>query len=110
MKVKTTQDVSNVDSLEDLVRYTGKVFGDILTEFNGRVDFLDNCRTSLVSFTFTTANLEYSIPHTLSRVPQGYILVGASVAMSLYNGTSANTTSAIFLKSNAIGTASILIF
>lgn len=109
-KVKTVQDVSNADTWEDLRRYVSIVLDDILAAINGRITLTENCSTQVVSATFSTANATVTIPHNLKRVPSGYILCGASVAMSLYNSATSNTVSNIYVKSNAVGTASILVF
>jgi len=51
------------------------------------------------------ANVEFSITHHLGRVPNGYILTKTNKAASLYDGSSAWTTSTIYLKCSAANAA-----
>lgn len=72
--------------------------------------FQDNVRGALLEVSFTAANSNTTIRHGLSYVPSNYILVGSSVAMSLYDGTISPNNVNIVLKSSAIGTARVFIF
>lgn len=109
-KLKTIQDVSNTDTWEELRRYVSITLDDIVAAINGRLTFGDNVSTQVLSVTFSAANTSVTVPHTLKRVPSGYVLCGASAAMSIYNGSSANDKNNIYVKSSATGTASILVF
>jgi len=110
MKLNAVQNVSNVDTVTDLARYTSITLDQIESILNGGITFLDNFQASIVNVSFTMANTEMQISHTLGRVPSGYILINASAAMIIYNGGSANTANDIFLKSSAVGSGQILVF
>ena len=110
MKIKTTQNVANLKTLEELIRYCGKTFQDILAEFNGRVDLLDNCATELLDLTFTSSGVEVSSKHNLGRAPRGYLVAGASAAIQIYDGQSVNTSEFIFFRANGAARAKVLIF
>jgi len=56
-----------------------------------------------------TANVEFSITHTLGAVPVGYILLKNSVSGSVYNGASAWTDTTIYLKHSGAN-ANITVF
>lgn len=79
----TLDKVQDVDSLEDLRRFTSKSFEALVTQFNGKTDFKDNIRADgpiLVSFTSTNPK---NITHGLGRTPVGIILLGQSAAGSV---------------------------
>lgn len=86
-----------------------KSFHDILSK---GIRFEDNFRgTMFTGVTFATANAEVQITHKLGYIPSGFISVRPSVAMSVYeSGDTPWTTTAIYLKSNAVGNSSIFVF
>jgi len=77
---------------------------------NGNIGLLDNVKVSRVKVSFTSANTNLYVPHTLGRVPKGYIVTSLSAAMIVYNGTSEWTGQGIYLRSSAIGDATLLVF
>lgn len=103
-------DVCNVETLEDIIRFTAICLLQIQDVVNGNISFKDNCDTAILSANFTVANQDLQLTHGLKRVPIGYILVGASTPMSLYNGATPSTVTDIYLKSNAIGSGTVLVF
>ena len=61
--------------------------------------------------TSATPDAENTIAHELGRVPVGYIVVSVDKAAVLYKGTTAWTSTNIYLKCNVASTAyTILIF
>lgn len=59
-----------------------------------------------------TANTEDAFAHTGGRIPRGFIVITQDKAGSVYAGTTANTTSAIYLKGSVVSIAfkAILVF
>lgn len=110
MKVKTVQNLSNVSSWEQLRKFTSQVASDIVDVLNGSVGLVDNCQTSLVSVEFNGANIEVKVPHTLEMVPNGYLVAGKSAGFHIFNGSSSNTASDIYVQASAAGTAQLLVF
>lgn len=110
MKLKTIQDLSNVRSWEELRRYTSQILNDLMDIINGNVDLVDNCGTSLVSVTFSAANTETKVAHTLGRTPQGYLVAGSSADIRVFDSSSVSTAEALFLKASAAGTVRLLVF
>jgi hypothetical protein len=110
MRIKTVQDISNVGSWEDLRRYASISLKSIVDVVNGDVDLVDNCRTSLVSVTFTAANTETKVAHGLGKVPQGYITVGRSADVRVYDGASDSTSENVFVRASGAGTVRLLVF
>lgn len=109
MKITAAADVSNVKG-DDITRFVSAFLTQIQDIVNGNLSFGDNIKAQVVSANFTAANAQIQIGHTLGKAPIGYILVGSSVAMSLYNGTSANTDQLLYISSTAVGSASVLVF
>lgn len=108
-KVKAPLKVDNVESWEDLRRFTGQTFDALLAEINGRLQIVENCYTSLVSIAFSATNTDTQVAHTLGVKPTGWILVSPSAAMQVYQ-VADSTDKTITLRSSATGSAQILVF
>jgi len=52
-----------------------------------------------------TANTEYSVAHGLGRVPTGYLVIGQDKAAVNYNGTTPNTDSLLYLRTDTVTVA-----
>jgi hypothetical protein len=86
---------------------------NIFTAFKGRIRFgkaengargeniSGECRVFASS---STANLEFSVAHTLGAVPVGFIVINKDKAANLYQGTTSWTSSSVFLKSDVAST------
>jgi hypothetical protein len=94
---------------EKIPEYLEKFASDVTQKVNGQLDF-SNMNTQIISVNFSTANVSQAFPHTLGRVPKGYIPHGQSFNGNIYNGTNGNTATKIYLRSSAVGTANIMIF
>ena len=82
--------------------------GDLLNMLdailNRGITFDDNIDCRRVSVTsHGTPGTEFSVLHTLGKVPIGYIVCGQNGAGSVYDGTTANTATTLFLKSDVGG-------
>lgn len=79
--------------------------------FDGRIQFGDGTNKENLDLEFrdvtshTTANAEFSVSHTLGRVPGGYFVVKRDKAGVVYDGTTSWTTSAIYLRCSVSSTA-----
>ena len=61
--------------------------------------------------THATPDTEFSIEHGMGVIPTGYIPIKQDKAASIYDGTTANTTSLLYLRCNVASVAArILIF
>lgn len=107
--IKTTSDMGNVKSLRDIIRYITVFAKDLIENINGNLEFDSNIKSSTIEVTFASANVEQGIRHGLKRIPTGYIVKRASVACSIYDGGTKNTSDAIFLKSSAAGTVTLIV-
>lgn len=109
-RLKLPFSISNVKNFEELRKYTAISLKDIIELLNGKVTPLDNMDVSFVSVTFAAANTNIEVAHTLTRLPVGYIVVGRSAAITVFDGTIASTETSISFRSSGTGTATILVF
>lgn len=77
-----------------------------------RLTFTDNIAGETITFTSdSVTNVEDEITHHLSKVPQGYLVMSQNKACSIYKGTTAWTSSKIYLMtSNASVEIKIFVF
>lgn len=108
-KITASPALANVKA-EEFQRFADVFASDVVDKVNGKLDFQTNFNSKLLTIVFSGSGIEASIEHGLGRVPTGYIVYGQTTAMSIYNGTSTNTTSTLYLLSNAAGTANLIVF
>lgn len=109
-RLKTYQDLSNVEGLEELQKFISQMTKDIVDTINGKINVADNLECRVVSVTFSQANVDKMVNHKLGRIPSGFIQVSPSVALTVYTGSGASDENNIFVKSSAAGSASIMVF
>lgn len=97
---------------KDLCRELESLLRSLDGILNMGLSFADNMDARLVSVTsHATPGTEFSVAHTLGKIPTGYIIYRRTKAGSLYDGSSSNTASTLYLKSDASsGVFYILIF
>ncbi len=110
MKLQGMINFQNLTTIDDITAYLTETFHEVYKAFNGNIELGSNVKPNIVSAVFAAANTELSIPHKLGYVPTGYLVCGASVAMSVYDGSTAKSVDRLYLKSSAIGTAQIWVF
>ena len=96
-RIKTAKPESPFDiSLEEELL---SAWLELAETINNGLKFSDNfnAETKIVADT-GVANTEFSISHTLKRVPTGYIAIKNSTSGVIYNGTTSWTTTAIYLR------------
>lgn len=111
MKLKTVISVNNLETWQELRRYTSVALGDIVTAINGRLSFSDNCQTSVARASFVGANMPTVVEHGLGIIPNGYIPVGLTADIRVFDvaGKVANKKT-ITLQASGAGAARILFF
>lgn len=110
MKLKVPTQFNNLAEWVKAARFVDIVLDQITALVNGRLTFSDNFLQQTTSVTFSAANTDTTVPHSLGFLPNGYIVVGRSANMVIYDGATANTTTNLYLRSSATGSASIIIF
>ena len=110
MRANTNLTASNVKTWEDLRRFATQDVETLTRVINGRLGLTDNCQTSLLTFVFTAASSTVGSKHTIGIVPNGYILVGSTVDIGVFDGNRPNTSEDIYLQASGAGTARVLVF
>ncbi len=108
MKI-SVQDVSSVESWEDLRRWAAQMFKDIGKAFNGQITFGDNIQSSRATAVFPGSGADVRVSHGLGRVPSGYIVISSSANITVFNGATANTESELYVQASGAGSATLLV-
>jgi len=86
----------------DLLREFQRMVIALKGMLNRGLSFDDNLDARRVSVTsHVTPGTEFSVAHTLGKVPTGYIVYGQGGAGSVYDGATAWTATTLYLKSDA---------
>ncbi len=83
---------------------------DLYTILNKNATIEDNLKGSIITVSFTAANTNTQVRHGLAFVPSSYVVLSSTVAMSVYDGSTANDKTFVNLRSSAIGSATIWVF
>jgi hypothetical protein len=59
-------------------------------------------------FEFVTAGVDVSVAHDLGRIPAGYIAVGRSAGISVYDGSVPSSETLLVLRATGAGVAFVL--
>ncbi len=104
------ENISNMSG-SDVPRYASINFGAIETVINGNVEFGPNIRSSVVEVIFPGAGQVIAVPHTLGRVPAGYLVAKQDAAGSVLTSELTNnwTASVIYLNASAAMTTTLII-
>lgn len=108
MRITANADVDRVKP-EDFPRYVSIFLSQVTTMTSNGLNFTENFDGKTLTITFSAANVDVAGIHGLGRAPNGYIVLGTTAAMSIYDGASANTAQLIYFRSSAVGTARILV-
>lgn len=94
--------IKDADRLADLI---SGLMGQLTSEFNGAIDFVQNIRASgLHLMTFPDASTVVPLTHSLRKIPKGTIIIKQDAAASVYAPTGAPyvwTDGQIYLQSSA---------
>lgn len=108
-KVTASTDINQVKA-DEVAKFTDLALQDIVAQLNGEITFGENIKCRLLSVTFSAANTEMAVSHTLGKVPRGYLPFSLSASANVYDGDSGSTNSVIYLKASAPATVGLIIF
>lgn len=109
MKVVTKLSNAHVPTWEELRRAVSQDLQVLTAAINGRLSLIDNVQSSFLTVVFPgTGTLK--IPHTLGIVPTGYITVGLTADIRVFDGVGTWTKQDIYLRASGAGTARLLLF
>lgn len=101
--------VSNLETVEEVARWSSVIFDQIFATANGRLQLSDNVEFITIAASFPAANTEYVFEHTLGRAPLYYLAVTNPTGGVVYAGSTAFTSTNIYLK-NTVITSSMTIW
>lgn len=106
-----TQSFQNLREFDkNLISVLGEWSLNLNAILDGGISVDDNMDVSRVSVTsHATPGTEFSVAHGLGKVPTGYIVYGQAGAGSIYDGTTSNTSTTLYLRSDAANTVFRLI-
>jgi len=101
IKDRIITDVPESKFDKSLLHSLSRFILDLASVINGGLKIPDNISSDIVAVADTgLANTEFTVTHTLKRVPQGFIIINNDKAGVVYNSTTVWTTTAIYLKCN----------
>ena len=87
--------------VNEALKYATLALEQVGQLLNNGLGFADNFNAKLLAVTFSAGNTDVASLHGLGRVPQGYFQVGQTAASLIYDGSSANTSSLLYLRASA---------
>lgn len=109
MKVARFSDLNKIDDQDEFQRHSSAVTQNIVQVLSGQLSFADNFSSQTISVTFTAANTDTTVAHTLGRVPDHYLIGSKSVSCDVYTGSIAATKSSITLRATAPATVVVIL-
>lgn len=109
MLIRSNTNISNAPDFEDLRKFSATLLNEIVSVINGGLEFGSNLKTQTIVKS-VTAGVEFTIGHTLKRIPSGYFIVRMNVANTLIDGTKEWTTESISLIPSATGKVTFIVF
>lgn len=106
-KVTAKLNVSNLEDVNQLGRYTSIALGDIGNQLNGNIN-LSNLSATVVPFSFSKANTVYGVPHGLGRIPAIW-MPGSIDANAVVYQSKASDNVNLYLEASATCNAKIFV-
>lgn len=108
--VKESADLDNLPDLDTVKRYASRILNELKDQVNGQLDFSSNIKSFGPSqVVFNRVNADIAVTHTLRNVPQGFIIINSLQPIRVYQGTTPWTKDKLYLRSDVVGTVTILV-
>lgn len=62
-----------------------------------------------LEFVFTSAGADVPVRHGLGRAPEGWVLVGVSTSIRVYDGSAPSNEDVLVLRASGAGTAKVFV-
>lgn len=97
---------------DDMLRSSNDQDENLATILNKGISFADNFDAYFTTYTSNaTPDTEDAVAHELGKIPTGFIVVGLDKGAVVYDGTTTDTKTTIYLKCTVASTAvTILVF
>ncbi len=110
-KIKASSDFSKIKTAEEFQRFVSIYLAELSSVINGKLEFQDNIKCQIVGVSFEAGATDLAVPHSLGRVPTGYMVTRLfSGGVMIYDGNEAWTDTTIYLRSSGATGAEVLIF
>ena len=109
-RVRNLLDFLNITDTKELARFLSNAIREIQQAINGNINFQDNFRGKILEVTFSSANADVRVEHRLGFNAQNYLVLKRSADLTVYDGINASSETVIWLRSSAVGTATIFVF
>lgn len=101
MRPDNSISISNVKDFEELRRFSSISISKLNEILNGSALFSDNVKCQIISATIGGSGSDTEVSHSLNQTPIGYIVIKNSADTGVYDGTTAWSSSKIYLRSGS---------
>lgn len=109
-RIQVIQDITNEKKPDEFMRQSSQIHQQTVDIMNGNLEFDKNIKSQTVSVDFTAVDTDVAVSHNLGKKEVNYLKGKQSVAMSVYDGSKPTTTTTIYLRSDTIGTATLVLY
>ena len=108
--VKIGTELTSLNDDKTKFRYIELFNQEVKAILNGSIEILRNIEGKVQTLVILEADTDTPVKHRLGHVPLGYLVIGQSADMGIYDGLSGSNGTNIFFRANALGTARVFIF
>lgn len=109
-KITTPSDFSQIQDAPTFMRMCSQFINDLVSLINGKIEFDSNLKTQSMSVTFSAANTDLAVSHSLGKSSVKYIVTSKSKSCDVFNGLAANTTNKLYLQCTQAATVTLELF
>jgi len=102
-------DLGKITDMKEFMNYCAKFCQNLFNVMNGKLEFDSNILSQTIEVTFLATNTDTRVSHSLNRTGLGYIVKQKDAACDIYDGTTAATNNAIYLRSTVATTVTIIL-
>lgn len=108
-KLKYQPDLSNIKTLEDVVKFYSQAINQVHDILDGRVELDTNIDSQTVTYFFAQANTSYMITHKLNRLGLKFIVADKSISCDVTHDATRDNISQICLSCTQATTLTIIL-
>lgn len=109
-KIQSRTDLSSLETPEEFQRHGAQAISNMADVVNGQLEFDKNFKSQTVTVTFTSADTDTSVTHSLKKTNVNYMVVKKSANCSVYDGAGKATANRLFLRSSSAATVTLVLF
>lgn len=100
--VQTLSDLTNIEDVNDFMRFGSATIGAIVDTVNGNLEFEKNIRAQIFEKTLSSVvGEEFSVQHDLNKTDVNFLVVYKDATVDVYKGSSGNTLDTAYFKATA---------